>query len=832
MCLALLFFSYPAFAASNITALWANDGEDKVTQDELRASLGTAGLVNTVWDGSQINLFGARNEVVSFNVILEAGGAGAGGVAVSFNRMSGPSGAVIAAAPTSGNGVFDWTQRPIELFYVRYLAIKGLSRVSYEIYDERHIPRRFRRPGSAGTWQDRPDHDKFYPDIAVPLELVPTFTIASKTNQSVWIDIYIPKGSPAGLYQGTLEVRENGTLTKSVPVRLKVYGFTLPDTPSAKTMLYYSSANLNHRYLGATWIDPNSAAGAKGKAIRDRHFLLAHRHRFSLIGDVDGGDCNSPGDRPCPEWGPRLDGSLFTASNGYDGPGVNTGNNVYSIDTYGSWTWKTGGQAAMNQHTDAWETWFKQNSPSTEHFLYLIDESTQPAQTETWANWILNNPGPGGRLKSMATIPLPTAAAGTPSLDIPTSTLGVGIASQWQPLVDTYTQDSRKRFFMYNGNRPATGSTGTDDDGVALRERAWAQYKLKVNRWFFWETTYYNEYQGGTGEINVFQSAHTFGSIASVDPVKGETGWNYSNGDGVLFYPGTDLLFPSDSYGVDGPFASLRLKHWRRGLQDVDYLTMAAAINPAAVQALVNAMVPKAAWENGVTSLADPTYILTDISWSDDPKVWENARAQLAAILSPAPVPVTLGAPTFNPPAVLGLDSQITATPPAGAAITAYNWAFVPSTPPAGLGTSPASGPTINIVTPSGNVALGTLGLSLGYYQISVTVTDNQGNVSPPATRGATVAAKALQARVYPNPWRANRNAGMPITFEQPILNFTVNILSNYSGRHVRTLTTTNGVVAWDLTGDSGSPVASGTYIYIITFAGNSTTRGRLAIIR
>ena len=829
--LGLLFFISPAFAASNITALWANDGEDKVTQDDLRSSSGTTGLVNSVWDGSRINIFGARNEIMSFNVILEAGGTSAGGVAVSFNRLSGPSGSVIAAAPTSGNGVFNWTQRPIELFYVRYLAIKGLSRVSYETYDERHIPKRLRRPGNAGGWVNRPDHDKFYPEIAVPLELVPTFTIASKTNQSVWADIFIPKGSPAGLYQGTLEIRENGTLTKSVPVQLKVYGFTLPDVPSAKTMLYFSSPNINHRYLGATWIDPNSAAGAQGKTIRDRHFLLAHRHRLSLIGDDSLNDCNSSGDLPCPEWGPRLDGSLFTAANGYDGPGVNTGNNVYSIDTYGSWNWKTGGQAAMNQHTDAWENWFSQHSPSTEHFLYLIDESTITAQTETWAKWILTNPGPGGQLRSMATIPLTSAATATPSLDIPTSTLGVGIASQWQPLADRYTQNSRKRFFMYNGSRPSAGSTATEDDGVALRERAWAQYKLKVNRWFFWETTYYNEYQGGTGEINVFQSAHTFGGVGAVDPVLGQTGWNYSNGDGVLFYPGTDLVYPSDSYGVEGPFASLRLKHWRRGIEDVDYLTLAAAVNPSAVQALVNAMVPRAAWEYGVSDPNDPTWITTDISWSDDPKVWEAARAQLAELLSPSGTS-SLGAPTFNPSAVLGLDSQISANPPTGAVITTYNWSFVPSPPPAGLGTSSASGPTINSVTTGGTVALGTLGLSLGYYQISVTVTDNQGNTSPPATRGVTVAAKALQARVYPNPWRANRNAGIPITFEQPILSYTVNILSNYSGRHVRTLTATNGIVAWDLTSDSGTKVASGTYIYIITFAGNTTTRGRLAIIR
>ena len=58
-------------AASGITAVWANTGEDKVTRDELRATRG-ANVTNSVWDGTKISIFGGRNEVVSFNLILEA----------------------------------------------------------------------------------------------------------------------------------------------------------------------------------------------------------------------------------------------------------------------------------------------------------------------------------------------------------------------------------------------------------------------------------------------------------------------------------------------------------------------------------------------------------------------------------------------------------------------------------------------------------------------------------------------------------------------------------------------------------------------------------------
>ena len=101
----------------------------------------------------------------------------------------------------------------------------------------------------------------------------------------------------------------------------------------------------------------------------------------------------------------------------------------------------------------------------------------------------------------------------------------------------------------------------------------------------------------------------------------------------LLFYPGTDKLFPADSYGIDGPLASLRLKQWRRGLQDHDYLTLAAAVNPKEVQSIVNKMVPKVVWELGVADPKDPTWVKCGISWSTDPDVWEATRARLAQII-------------------------------------------------------------------------------------------------------------------------------------------------------------------------------------------------------
>src|SRR5947209_19702806 len=106
----------------------------------------------------------------------------------------------------------------------------------------------------------------------------------------------------------------------------------------------------------------------------------------------------------------------------------------------------------MNQHTDAWATWFAQNATGTEVFLYLIDESSNYPQTQTWAQWIASNPGPGHSIRSFATLSLPKAPNNTPSLDIVASTLTVGVPADWQPLADQYTVDARKRFYMYNAH--------------------------------------------------------------------------------------------------------------------------------------------------------------------------------------------------------------------------------------------------------------------------------------------------------------------------------------------------------------------------------------------
>ena len=672
--------------------VWANDGGDKVVQEEIRSYTGQ-NLTNSVWDGDRIRTFGARNEVVAFNVVVDNNGPDLPAVAVDFRSLTNGDYA-LTTTNTSSAALFDWNARPIEVFAVGYLRIHGLSRIAYELYDETHIPEELRRPfqsfqpaapavGSGG-WEDRQNHDKSYPDIAEPIEIRGFVPVSSGNSQSFWVDVYIPKNAPAGILSGELSVRVGNEVNQTIPVQIQVVDITLPDQSAARTMVHMAGEPVIERYfLGTTNGVIAASEDARYRRIVDNHFKLAWRHGLSMV------DLNElvpdkilPANEPNEDWARRLTGGLYTAVNGYAGPGQNLAHDVYSVGTYGSWSNLWGLRrfdpeqtdvfdanaplselrAELEVRTDSWERWFRANAPDTERFLYVDDEpsvsfiNSGPRLPIEYADivsrFVAENPGPGGDLDTFITASPLEYDTDLPSTNILGTVISVGQTARWEEATAALNADPDRRYFMYNGRRPASGTFATDDDGVALRELPWGQFKTGISRWYYWNSNYWNNFLGGPAvrdltqvdpqgasyrlgtHTNVFKSAHTFGSHDFFDPIIGETGvFNYSNGDGVLMYPGTDRVFPAESRGIDGPIASLRMKHWRRGIQDVKYIELAMQVNAAATQAIINSMVPKAMWEIGVADENDPTFVHEPPSWSTDPDDWEAARAQLINII-------------------------------------------------------------------------------------------------------------------------------------------------------------------------------------------------------
>jgi len=686
--------------------VWANDGGEKIPKERLQTETGALGIPNSVWDGEVIRAFGARNEIISFTVIVDNNGEQSIDLDVEFDQLSSSNGDyVLATTESSTNALFNWINRPIEVFSVGYLRIHGLSLISYPNDDETHVPEKLRRnipfnfqPAAPavgeGEWDTRPDHDLSYPDIAIPREIGAGSggtTVAAANSQAFWVDVYLPKTAPAGVLAGDLTIKVNGSAQLVVPVEIDVLDFALPDEKNSKTMVYIEPRDVKERYFSGPDGPLNSADNQAYRDVIDRHFMLAWRHGISLFDANELLPDQFPEvNKPNIDWEKRLAGDLYTQENGYAGPGADLPHDIYVVGSYGAWgfwwdlraynprseTYNPAAdpavlEATLIDKTSLWETWFQENAPDVRRFLYVDDE---PGDETEFANLVAGyveaSPLAPSNLDTFVTADSVFHGDQLDNVSILASLISAAPTQLWE---DAIANNSHRAQYMYNGRRPASGTFAIEDDGIALRELSWGQYKKNIERWFYWHSTYYNNTQAGPatrdlsevafgeGEsyrlgsrTNVFKSAHTFGGHSRFDIVDGETGFNYGNGDGLLFYPGTDMVFPAESLGVNGPIASLRLKHWRRGIQDIEYVLLAMEVAPAATQAIVDEMVPQALWEIGVADPGDPTFVNLPPSWSNDPDDWETARRDLADLI--------LDAAADARPAILSQPEGLTAT--------------------------------------------------------------------------------------------------------------------------------------------------------------------------
>lgn len=83
---------------------------------------------------------------------------------------------------------------------------------------------------------------------------------------------------------------------------------------------------------------------------------------------------------------------------------------------------------------------------------------------------------------------------------------------------------------------------------------------------------------------------------------------------------------------------------------------------------------------------------------------------------------------------------------------------------------------------------------------------------------------------VFPNPWRADRHNGRPITF--PAQGVSEMSLYTVTGRQVRVLQPSGDFVRWDLSNATGERVPSGYYLYMLKYRDGRMAKGWLAVIR
>jgi hypothetical protein len=103
--------------------------------------------------------------------------------------------------------------------------------------------------------------------------------IPGETVQPVWLSVRIPKDAPAGVYTGTLAIAVDGAAL-TMPVRLTVFAFTLPDPADYRMWL---SFNQSPDTVAIRYGEPPSPARNNGPASTHKAMPLYTPEHFALM---------------------------------------------------------------------------------------------------------------------------------------------------------------------------------------------------------------------------------------------------------------------------------------------------------------------------------------------------------------------------------------------------------------------------------------------------------------------------------------------------------------------------------------------------------------------
>jgi hypothetical protein len=355
-----------------------------------------------------------------------------------------------------------------------------------------------------------------YPDPLPPL--AGSIELAPSQTQPVWISVRVPKDAAPGVYRGTVSVKA-GEWSRELPLSLKVWDFTLPDTPSSATAFGNGPEMVAERH-GVKPGSPEALALAK----KYYEFLLERRVSPMFI----------PIDLMSKEAETYLNDPRMTS---YVIP--------YKQD-----------DAEMKALTERLLAggWFSKG------YFYVVDEPVNKAAYDQFVAVtdrlrriepryrivapFYTNPNFGNNLKA-ADLMLGRLNVWCPHLDY----LGA------EPGFEKFLQSRMNAgesiwWYVCNNPREPYNNLQIDQNSMAHRTLLWQQKRQGLQGLLYWHTTYWPK--------NLID-----------DP------WQNLDTLGTGYYGDGSLLYPGNKVGIDGPVSSIRLEVLRDSLEDFDYLTLA-----------------------------------------------------------------------------------------------------------------------------------------------------------------------------------------------------------------------------------------------------------------
>ena len=565
-----------AAAPARAAVVWAIDDGERIGRDASHPVPFKTGADNPVWQpGQPIRLIALRDEVVAFQVVIEGDAGPVDGVTVEVAPLDGPRGDAIT----------------IERFVEHFFDIKTASNNRGSSASLGWAP---------GSGPPRGRHLGMQPDALIPIELAPSWCpwpmrVGAREHGLVWIDLTVPIDQSEGTYRGNVVVRAaGGTTLATLPLELEVLPATMPARPVG-TMFFYDADNLEKRIGDRV-------------ATERQLWQLFHRHRVAAMHSVGSAEGIEK------QLG-ALDGTLYTAANGYTGPAAGVGDDIIVLGTYGIFgSPSPEGVARVGAIADAIAAHGLFDHADV--VLYAADENCQSPNGPGWRAALAGASNANTRRVRVGWTCSENPA--TQPVDVP-----MVIAAAWDTALANAARAAGKQTWIYNGVRPATGAMLTDTEAVSMRTFGWIAAMAGIPRWFVWETTFWHDGNwGGHGPYEPFTTAETFHNDDG----------DAAMGDGVLVYPGRQIIdkFADHSLGFSGVIPSIRLKNLRRGIQDAGYYQLARGARPEEAERIARGLFPRIL---GETRWGKPP------TWSEHGQPFFAARRALAALIAPGADP-------------------------------------------------------------------------------------------------------------------------------------------------------------------------------------------------
>lgn len=422
-------------------------------------------------------------------------------------------------------------------------------------------------------------------------------------NHTIWVEIHVPPGTQPGQYHGSARVLLGNVVQFTVPIEITVWAFSLPSTASLKSSYGLSGPSLLKQHRGRYTSDQDLYA------ITRLYARAALMHRISIHGgSMAPPKVQSDGLRLDVDWrsydaevGPFLDGTAV-------GPGEPlAGARATSVDVR-----IPGGSQSQEQRVQYLSEWlrhFRQRGWIDRLFLYLWDE---PRQEDSQA---LVDRGRAAlraapELRTLVTTPFNPNIRDVVRIWVPLVNClerrpGFDDYCAATPPYSSYAPElaGGKKLWFYQ----SCASHGCNGGGGAYFT-GWPSYVIdapatanRVMQWVAWKRDIEGE---------LYYSMNQ--AYADRDP------WNDirasgGNGDGTLFYPGKP-----DRIGgaTDIPIESIRLKLIREGMEDYEYLVLAAKLGGEELARGFGSRIVREAYQ-----------------WESRPEVFLNVRQELGRTL-------------------------------------------------------------------------------------------------------------------------------------------------------------------------------------------------------